>query len=147
MTRPAYAPALDALKAALRDVGGTHTLYVDGLTGPSLDKVLALKATGRDVFALTESVAQTVRNHFKSAFEYAAKRGDLAAVRSAPVEQQALRRVFALRLPGGNDVHFDPLKPSTVARKRRLGQPLTPGVATEALRNNILRATFGLLKK
>lgn len=149
MSRPGYAPRLDALKDALADIGGTYELGVSGLTGPSQVKIAALKATGRDVFALTEQVAQTVRNHWKSGLEFAAKRGDLRTFRPTEATNKALRAVFGLRLPGGNDVHFAPLKPPTVAAKRAHRPPLDPGigVATRALRNNVVRAFYTLRKR
>lgn len=54
-----------------------------------------------------------------------------------------LRRSFAATIAAeGRPSRYAPLARSTIARKKALGQPLTPLVATGAMRNSLARRNF-----
>ena len=54
-----------------------------------------------------------------------------------------LRKSFATTIAlEGRPTRFAPLAKSTIARKKALGQPLTPLVATGAMRNSLARRNF-----
>jgi phage gpG-like protein len=54
-----------------------------------------------------------------------------------------IRRSLAATIDqGGRPEKFAPLAPSTIAKKKSLGQPLTPLIATKALRDSLARRNF-----
>jgi hypothetical protein len=140
-------PWIEACRRGLKNIAGTHTVVITGLSGISVIKLQHLKETGRDVLALNEQAAQTIRNHWQSGLAFALKRGpDLATFKPAEATNKALRALVQLRIPGGNDVTFAPNGPAYRAWKIAHGYPPAPGEMRGYLKRDLARARFELRK-
>lgn len=140
------APRLAALREEVRDIGGRYEVTVEGLSGISVTKLLALQRAGRDPLELNEHAAQMLRDHWKSGLLYAAKRGDLRTFSKADATSLALKRLAQERLPDGADVTFTPDDPDYVLMKIKRGWNPGVGVARGFLKRDLARGRFALRK-
>jgi hypothetical protein len=137
-------PAIEKLKRELRDACGTFQVTLAGLSGVSATKLEALQASGRDPLEINEHAVQTIANHWRSGFEFAARRGDLRTFKPTEATQKAVRALLNQRMPDGHDVAFEALDPRYKLEKIRRG--LNPGisVARGFLKRDMLRAQVRL---
>lgn len=124
------------IEALVATLGARYTLQI--LLPPSLSHILGYfdQGTRRQPARPVLAVNPHARSEMIATLtqRFAADPRPLNVLPSLQIAGQRLREVWVERLErGGADVQWRALAPSTLARKRHLGQPLHPGVATGTL--------------
>lgn len=142
-------PALERLRATLRDVGGTHEVVLTGLPAAEAAKLAHLKASGRDFLSLAGPHARAqIVSYVRAEAQAAVARGDMRTFRFAQAIDAGLHALVRLRFErGGNDVRLAPLDPGYVRWKAAHGKDPRVGIATGALLRALAAARFALRKR